>query len=178
MHELDPPRKYKTIFVCGGFGLGSDRARDVAAVGRFYEHLEPGGTLVLDNEVPYADAGLWPRWTKAERDALPRAWGSNIDRRRASDGTDLGLQSRVLELDPLEQRVTIEIRARQWDGDELVAEEEHTLNMGLYFKYELLQLLERAGFVDVVVHGDHNEQEATADSVFLVFVAQKPASVA
>src|SRR6478672_4891681 len=25
MHELDPPRRYQTIFVCGGFGLGSTR---------------------------------------------------------------------------------------------------------------------------------------------------------
>src|SRR5438874_9445262 len=25
MHELDPPRTYKTIFVCGAFGLGSTR---------------------------------------------------------------------------------------------------------------------------------------------------------
>jgi SAM-dependent methyltransferase len=24
MHELEPPRSYRTIFVCGGFGLGSD----------------------------------------------------------------------------------------------------------------------------------------------------------
>src|SRR4051794_20889568 len=25
MSELDPPRRYRTIFVCGGFGLGSTR---------------------------------------------------------------------------------------------------------------------------------------------------------
>ena len=23
MHELDPPRKYRTVYVCGTFGLGS-----------------------------------------------------------------------------------------------------------------------------------------------------------
>ena len=27
MHELDPPRTYRTIFVCGGFGLGSNREK-------------------------------------------------------------------------------------------------------------------------------------------------------
>lgn len=28
MHDLDPPRAYRTIFCCGGFGLGSDREQD------------------------------------------------------------------------------------------------------------------------------------------------------
>jgi SAM-dependent methyltransferase len=52
MHELDPPRRYRTIYVCGAFGLGSTYAQDREALRRCHEHLEPGGTLVLDNEVP------------------------------------------------------------------------------------------------------------------------------
>ena len=56
MHELDPPRTHGTIFVCGGFGLGSDRDRDAETLHCFYENLEPGGTLVLDNENPYSSA--------------------------------------------------------------------------------------------------------------------------
>jgi hypothetical protein len=59
-------------------------------------------------------------------------------------------------------------------GGELVREEQHTLHMTLYFKNELLLLLERAGFRDVVVHGDHREEPPTAESDFLVFVARKP----
>ena len=50
MHELDLPRRYRTIIVCGGFGLGGRREHDVEGLRRIYEHLEPGGTLVLDNE--------------------------------------------------------------------------------------------------------------------------------
>src|SRR5439155_750840 len=48
MHELDPPRTYKTIFVCGAFGLGSTREHDFEALRRFRDDLEPGGTLLLD----------------------------------------------------------------------------------------------------------------------------------
>ncbi len=59
MHELDPPRTYRTIYVCGGFGLGSDRDRDAEALNRFYENLEAGGTLVLDNENPYSGSLLF-----------------------------------------------------------------------------------------------------------------------
>lgn len=174
MHELDPPRSYRTIVVCGGFALGSDRAQDLQALARFYEHLEPGGTLVLDNQVPYANKRQWTRWLREERTDLPRAWpAGDQDRRRASDGTELALQSRLVELDPLEQRATLEIRARQWRDGEQVAEEDHTLHIGLYFKNELGLMLERAGFVDVVVQGDYEEREATAADDFLVFVARK-----
>ena len=62
MHELDLPRRYRTIIVCGGFGLGGRREHDVDGLRRLYEHLEPGGTLVLDNEVPYARAWVWKYW--------------------------------------------------------------------------------------------------------------------
>jgi SAM-dependent methyltransferase len=56
LHELGPPRRYRTIVACGVFGLGSTRAQDQEALRRFHHWLEPGGTLLLDNEVPYANA--------------------------------------------------------------------------------------------------------------------------
>ena len=179
MHELDPPRSYRTIVVCGGFALGSDRAQDLQALERFYQHLAPGGTLVLDNEVPYADSQQWQRWLREGRTFVPRAWSDDDpERRRASDGTELALQSRLLGLDPLEQRATLEIRARQWRDGELIAEEDHTLDIGLYFTHELVLMLERAGFDVAAVHGGHEERAATADDDFVVFVARKPLSVA
>jgi SAM-dependent methyltransferase len=176
MHELDPPRSYRTIFVCGGFGLGGDRGRDVEAIGRFYANLEPGGTLVLDNENPYAPGQPWRLWLKEERAVLPRAWEplAESERRRGSDGAEYALQSRVLDLDPLEQVATYEMRAGMWRDGELVREEEHTLHLNFYFKEELKLLLERAGFTDIVVHGDHRREAPTRDSEFVVFVAKKP----
>jgi hypothetical protein len=47
------------------------------------------------------------------------------------------------------------------------------LNIGLYFGNELLLMLERAGFTNVMVQGDHNDSEATSDDDFLVVVARK-----
>jgi SAM-dependent methyltransferase len=175
MHELEPPRRYRTIFVCGGFGLGSMRRQDGEALRRFYDCLEPGGTLVLDNENPYASRSPWVYWLKEERSAIPREWGplDSEERRRGSDGAEYALQSRVIELDPLEQRGTYEMRAGMWRDGELVAEEFHTLHINYYFKNEILRLLEDAGFEQVVVHADHREEPPAADSDFLVFVARK-----
>ena len=173
MHELDPPRRYRTIYVCGAFGLGSSRAQDAAALRRFSECLEPGGTLLLDIEVPYADTQQWKYWLKEERASLPKPAHPPSERRRASDGSDYGLSSRLVDFDPLEQRVTVEMHAQRWRDGTLEAEETRTLTINLYFKNELLLMLERAGFADVEVQGDHNGAPATPDDDFIVFVAAR-----
>jgi SAM-dependent methyltransferase len=171
MHELDPPRRYRTIFVCGAFGLGSSRENDVEALRRLRDCLEPGGTLLLDIEVPYADAGQWRYWLERERAALPEASKPPRERRRGSDGTEYALRSRIVDLDPLDQRVTLEMHAEQWRDGSLELAEDRLLTINLYFRNELLLLLERAGFGNVVVEGDHNDREATSGDDFLVFVA-------
>ncbi|MFL5919057.1 MAG: class I SAM-dependent methyltransferase [Gaiellaceae bacterium] len=173
MHELDPPRTYRTIYVCGAFGLGSTRVQDQEALRRFHELLEPGGTLLVDVEVPYADDEVWRYWRKDARASLPQAPGRPKSLQPASDGSELGLRSRVVDFDPLEQRLTYEMRAEQWRNGTLEREEEYALTINLYFKNELLAMLLLAGFGDVVVQGDHNDAEPTADDDFLVFVAMK-----
>jgi SAM-dependent methyltransferase len=176
MHELELPRSYRTIVVCGGFGLGASRDQSLESLRRIYEHLEPGGLLLLDNEVPYADAGLWERWPKDERRELPKPWRElrEDDRRQGSDGTEYALRSRIVDLDPLDQSVTVEMRADMWRDGEHVAEEEHVLRMSLYFTHELVLLLERVGFTDVTLRGDYTDEEPNADTNFVVFIARKP----
>ncbi len=173
MHELELPRRYRTIIVCGSFGVGSNRERGLQALERFYEHLEPGGTLLLDIEVPYAEAKQWSYWLKEERAALPEAAQPLGERRRGSDGAEYALRSRILELDPLTQHVRLEIHAERWRDGVLEVEEHHRLDIDLYFENELLLMLEGAGFADVVVHGEHTEREPTGEDDFLVFVARK-----
>jgi SAM-dependent methyltransferase len=172
MHELDVPRRYRTIFVCGAFGLGSNRTRDYQALCRFREHLEPDGTLLLDIEVPWADSHQWKHWSREARASLPETAQEPRKRRAASDGSELALRSRILDLDPLEQHVRLEMRAQRWRDGVLEADETHVLDIGLYFTQELLALLERAGFADVVVHGDHVRRPPSPDDEFVVFVAK------
>lgn len=174
MDELDPPRTYRTVYVCGAFGLGSTRERDLEALRRFHDCLEPGGTLLVDNGVPYADAHVWPYWLAEKRSALPEHAQPPHDRRRAADGSEYGLRARVVDVDPLEQRLTYEMHAQLWRDDELVAEETRMLTMSLYFTHELRLMLERAGFADIEVEGDHNDAPATASDDFVVLVARKP----
>ena len=174
MHELDLPRTYRTIFICGAYGLGSTREQDLQTLDRVFAHLEPGGTLLLDTEVPYSDAGQWQYWLKDERVSLPQTAEPSPRRRPGSDGAEYGLRSRTLELDPLEQHVVLEMHATMWRDGALAAEEIHRLDICLYFKNELHLMLERAGFEDIVVHGDHVEAPPRSDDEFVVLVAKKP----
>lgn len=173
LHELAPPRRYATIVACGVFGLGSTRAQDQEALHRFHRFLEPGGTLLLDNEVPYANARLWRRWPKSGRQRLPTRWSPWGERRRAADGTEFRLRSRVVHFDPLDQTVWLELRAEKSRDGALVASERHTISMRMYFRDELLLMLERAGFVDVDVRGGYADEEPTADHDFLAFIARR-----
>ncbi|HEX4746763.1 MAG TPA: class I SAM-dependent methyltransferase [Gaiellaceae bacterium] len=173
MHELDLSRRYRTIFVCGGFGLGGVREHDVEGLRRIYTHLEPGGTLVLDNEVPYA-GGDWPYWSRSDSQALPRPWRDHGDRRTTTDGSDIELRTRLVDVDPLEQRVTMDMRALLWRGDELLAEEESSIAMTVYFTHEIVLMLERVGLVDVQLRAGYEDRAPTRDDDFVVFVARKP----
>ena len=172
MHELDLPRTYETIYVCGAFGLGSTRDRDLEALRRFHHHLRPTGTLLLDIQVPYSSRSQWKYWLKSERATLPTEYSSD-EPRRGSDGADYAMRSRIVELDPLNQHLTLETHAEMWRDGLLESEEDHRLDICLYFRNELLLMLERTGFTDVAVHGEHREAAPASDDDFLVFVARK-----
>ena len=94
-----------------------------------------------------------------------------------ADGIEYELRSRVLDLDPLEQRLTMEMQAFMWRDGNLLAADEHLLTLTLYFKDEIALMLERAGFVDVTVAAALTDAEPTATDDFLVFTARKPAAL-
>ena len=171
LHALDPPRRYRTIVACGVFGIGSTRAEDEEALRRFHDLLEPGGTLLLDKEAPYADARRWAYWTASGR-TLPEPWPENPTPRRVADGSEILLRTRAVDVDPLDQRVTLEMHAQRLRG-EVVEEERYTLTERMYFRDELVLLLERAGFEDINVRGGYEDEDPRADHEFLVYIARK-----
>ena len=171
-HELRLPRTYGTIYVCGSFGLGGNRDHDREALERLYGHLEPGGLLVLDHEMPYADAEAWNYWTKEARRTLPEdleepAW------RTGSDGAEYRWRSRTVEVDPLEQRLTMEVNASMRQGDD-VRNETYFLAMTMYTANHIELMLSVAGFEGIQTRGDWIDEDPTPDTTTVVFLARKP----
>jgi len=177
MHELDLPRTYRTIFVCGSFGIGSTRAQDALALQRFYQHLSPGGVLLLDQQMPYGEDGswCWKDWLQENRQQLDPDFWTEPKCDRASDGSEYRMRFRLADLDPLEQVRIVQMRAERWQDEQLLEEEERTLTSNIYFKHELLLILKQAGFTDVAMQGDFTETEATPEHGVLIFIARKKA---
>lgn len=172
MHELELPRRYRTVVICGSFGLGADRGQDQEALRRVRAHLEPGGVLILDNHLP--SPREWRSWFPERPGKLPTPWPERGERKRAADGSELEIKMRVLAFDPLEQTLRRELRVELWRDGELVGAEERSLDSNVYFKNELVLMLEHAGFGDVEVKAGltHDRPRAHGDPR-LVFVAQR-----
>jgi len=175
-HELSLGRTYRTIFMCGVFGIGATREQDREALRRIHDHLEPGGALLIAHWLPYADRDEqgWGRWLPGHRAGVPRVWQAEGDRRRMADGDELELMTRLASLEPLAQRQVLEIRARLWHAGVVVQEETSTLSENLYFAQELADQLTGAGFRDVSIEGPYTGQPATDDDTGVVLVGRRP----
>lgn len=160
MAELALPRRYRTIFVCESFGVGSTRALDLRALRRMHAQLERGGTLVFDVELPNFDERGWQAWLPGRRPALPAPFPERGLRRTCADGTELELKHRVVAFDPLELTVTRELRMEHWVEGRLAAAEERPITLCIYFKPEVELMLHVAGFRDVRTEGGLTREPA------------------
>lgn len=167
-HLLDLPRRYRTIICCGAFGLGGSRADDTEGLRRIRTHLRPGGVLALDYEVGEFDHDRWRRWRPRPPDETPPP---SEARRLGPDGFVYALRHRITGVDVAERSVTRELQAWQWQGDELVAHETHTLVANVYSSNEIVTLLASVGFTDVRVLGGYHGGAPTELDGFHVFVA-------
>ena len=173
IHELDLPRRYRTIFACGVIGLGGERRLTMQAMQRCYEHLRPGGTFAFDYSPRWNDPPAWLSRLPEARQSLPQEWPVSTERKQLADGCELELTTRTIAMDPLEEVAIRQIRARLWQNGELVREEIHTQKVEDYSKHELILMLERAGFTDITITGDYRDEPASADHTALIFIARK-----
>jgi SAM-dependent methyltransferase len=173
MHDLDLPRRYKTIYACGVIGLGGERRLTMQAIRRCYEHLRTGGTFAFDLTARWNDEPAYLSRLPENRHSLPDEWPLSTERKLLGDGTELEIAARTVSVDPLEETQTRQLRARLWRNGELLEEQVHTQRYEEYGKNELVLVLERAGFSEIQIFGDYSDEPATADHKELIFVAQK-----
>lgn len=174
LHELNLPRDYRTIVVCGAFGLGGSREQDLEGLRRLHAHLQPGGTLFMDHYLPNLETPeAWKFWL--ERPELPGRWPRHADRRRAADGTELEMRARLAGLDPLALTSTLEIEVRHLASDRVEACETGLIRINLYFRPEIELMLRVAGFTSVSVTGGLEDRPARPwEDARIVFRARRP----
>lgn len=163
MEECDLPHRYGTIYVANcTFQIICVRQQALSTLRRFWQHLTPGGQLLLELAVP-------PEATpgQAVHDAgHPIIW--EPDRRRGAEGeivTTLWTEC----VDLFEQ---ILLSKRRYDlcvGGRVVRSEAHAHWMRWYYQNEMLMMLEKAGYEDLVTYGDHTDGPATKDSQVVVY---------
>ena len=71
----------KQLWPVACLALASAASRIAMALQRFYEHLVPGGVLLLEGHPAYSDAQLWPLWRKEARSHLPEPWPAELGTR-------------------------------------------------------------------------------------------------
>ena len=163
MQELDLPRKYMTIFIpAGTFMILAEREEAMEALRRFHAHLEPGGQVLIPVDAPKEVFE-----SRRSREWWPRRVGT-----RPRDGATVLIHEADI-YDLVEQVTTAHLRYEVYREGVQVETHFHTMRLRWYGKYELVMMLEKAGFHDVFVYGDYSDAEASGDHETMVFRARR-----
>jgi ubiquinone/menaquinone biosynthesis C-methylase UbiE len=164
MQSLNLPCKYQTIFLsAGSFQLLGDRDEAKETLRRCYAHLNPGGQLLFETFLP--DEAF-----QEEPSTQVTVWGPTL---RPRDGAAITTHLWTESADRFEQ-VKVEKRRYEATKDGQIIESElHTMTLRWYFKYEMIMMLEQAGFRDIFIYGNYTESAATALSSETVYGAKR-----
>lgn len=171
MHAFAAPRSYKTIYICGSFGLAGSRTNDLDTLCCCYTHLEDGGALILNIDAEYTSEDIWKTWVTEYCKSLPEPWPEEGSSKIASDGSERRSYFRMLGIDPVEQSYTRQVRLEKWVSGLRVAVEEYTLRGNFYLKPEVQLMLKVAGFRNIEVTGDYTDEPADPHHEQLIFRA-------
>lgn len=174
MHDLDLPRHYRTIFLCGSFGIGGSREYDAQALERLHAHLAPGGLLVLDTGVRTPSDAALAKWVRRKASQLPEAWPADGDRRRAANGDELELRTRRLSTDLTTRVRTTQIRVSLLREGTVIEEEEREIRICLHSTEELSEMLLSAGFSPPEIVEGYSGGYSVGDEPATIFLACKP----
>ena len=163
MHRLDLPRKYQTILVpSSSFQLLLDEKLPPAAIRRFYEHLLPGGVLVM----PFMT--LW-------KEGDPLEFESTREAIRPEDGATARRWS-YTRFDPqTDLEHTIDRYEILRDGQVIASEEHHqSPATRSYTQEQAVTLYQETGFKDIQVFHEFTFEPAKSEDMTFCVLGSKP----
>lgn len=156
MQSLALPKKYGCLFSpLGSFQQLADIGDAYKALQCFYEHLIPGGMLVIYLYIPWYNApqvGLWH-----EHDAI-----------LLCDGKVLRVFEKAVH-DLLEQRVHLSYRYEIWQTDKLLLTEQKKMCIRWYSCYEFELMLQSVGFKDIEVNQGYQDDGPADVMIFMAY---------
>ena len=162
MEGLDLPDRYETIFIVNGsFEIMSDRKMAMEALQRIYDHLVPGGQVLIDLSIPPEVIGKdygTPLGTRRSWKSFKRPFGKG----------ESHVQYWTEYLNYFDQ---IYIDKRQYDlvvDGEVVQSENHSWRLTWFYKYEFILMLEKIGFAKIRFY-DGGESDEPPDENCLEF---------
>jgi SAM-dependent methyltransferase len=154
-------RDFAAILVpVGTFTLVDDFAEALAVLKRFFDHLAPGGRLMID---------LLPFGYLVNEKPDIRTW-------TAANGDLLRIEGRVADIDLLRQRRVTHDRYERWRGGHLVESELEVMAFRIWGLKEFELALAVTGFTGISVGADHQPgRRPGRSSRILNFEARRPA---
>lgn len=169
MEGLDLPRKYRTIIVpSSSFQLLIDLEDATEAMRRFFNHLEPGGTLAMPFMI------LWTEPT-TESIVTHKEWKITGEKIRPEDGLTVRRWSRS-SFDMRNQLEHVDERYELLRNGQIVYSERHSRSPGVrwYTQEESVALYEAAGFTDIRLLTEFTHKPATETDTIWSVVGKRP----
>jgi ubiquinone/menaquinone biosynthesis C-methylase UbiE len=163
MEELDVPRRYRTIIVpSSSFQLVTDPNDAAEAMRRFFDHLKPGGTLVMPFMILWNDPTTEP--------IVSGEWQMNGERIRPADGVLIRRWTRSTYNLPQQLEQT-EDRYEVIREGEIIDSEYHVHSPATrwYTQEQAIHLYEEAGFTNIRVVSECSQELASeSDTIFSI----------
>jgi ubiquinone/menaquinone biosynthesis C-methylase UbiE len=166
MEMLDLPRHYRTILVpSSSFQLVTEPNDASEAMRRFFQHLEPGGTLVMSFLAYYMGDEQGPIVTGEWQKEVVRPEDGAVVRRWSRSRIDL-----VNQLEHTEDRYDIIVNGA------IVASESLSRSPAtrIYTQEQAVKVYETAGFTNIRVFSGFTRQPATATDAGFTVCGTKP----
>jgi SAM-dependent methyltransferase len=160
LQSLDLLHNYEAIIIPGGsFLLIDDREESIQALRKLYEHLEPGGSLIMDVFLPDGQF----KTGKVNTSIFP-----------FPDGDTITMESKLIEADFFQQRKVTHLKYEKWRNGSLIATELQRFAFRWYGVQELALVLEKIGFSQIDICADfHEGKRPTGSNQKIVYLARK-----
>jgi len=142
LQDLALPHRYEAIVIpAGSFLLIENREQSIAVLKRLYDHLAPGGRLIMDLLMP---------------DILNMEKGKvSVSTFELPDGDVITMESTLIEADLFRQYYASYLKYTKWRNGQMVQCELQRLALRWYGIEEFRMLLADIGFEDIVLSADY-----------------------